>query len=113
MFVQHSVQPSYGDAEGTPNTILEASAAGLPVVSTKHAGIPQAVVHDETGFLVEEYDVRGMTKAIITLYNDKSQCKRLGVAGRKHIKTNYNIDRHIAILDELVNSARQSVKEIN
>jgi colanic acid/amylovoran biosynthesis glycosyltransferase len=113
MFVQHSVQPSYGDAEGTPNTILEASAAGLPVVSTKHAGIPQAVVHDETGFLVEEYDVRGMTKAIITLYNDKSQCKRLGVAGRKHIKTNYNIDRHIAILDELVNSARQSVKAIN
>ena len=44
MFIQHSVQPSYGDAEGTPNTILEASAAALPVVSTKHAGIPQAVI---------------------------------------------------------------------
>lgn len=53
-FVQHSVTPSYGDAEGTPVAILEAGAAGLPVVSTRHAGIQDVVVHQKTGLLVEE-----------------------------------------------------------
>ena len=43
-FVQHSVVPSYGDAEGTPVAILEAQAAGLPAVATRHAGIVDAVV---------------------------------------------------------------------
>jgi colanic acid/amylovoran biosynthesis glycosyltransferase len=106
MFVQHSVQPSYGDAEGTPNTILEVSAVGLPVVSTKHAGIPQAVIDTETGLLVDEYDVNGMTEAIVKLYNDRTLCKKMGLEGRKHIKTNYNIDRHITVLDDLIGSAR-------
>src|SRR3546814_21143924 len=58
-FVQHSVTAAAGDSEGTPNSILEASAAGLPVVSTRHAGIKEAVRHEETGFLVEEHDVDG------------------------------------------------------
>jgi glycosyltransferase involved in cell wall biosynthesis len=110
MFVQHSVQPSYGDAEGTPNTILEASAAGLPVVSTNHAGIPQAVLDKETGFLVDEYDVNGMTEAMVQLYNDKALCKQMGLAGRTHIQTNYNINRHIALLDDLIASARKQKK---
>ncbi|GHB37203.1 glycosyltransferase family 4 protein [Mongoliitalea lutea] len=110
MFVQHSVQPSYGDAEGTPNAILEASAASLPVVSTKHAGISQAVLNEKTGFLVDEYDVASMTKAIVRLYNDKSLCHQMGDAGKLHIQLNYNISRHISILDELMISAIKSKK---
>ena len=43
-FVQHSVTAADGDSEGTPVSILEAGAAGLPVVSTRHAGIPEGVV---------------------------------------------------------------------
>ncbi len=108
MFVQHSVQPSYGDAEGTPNTILEAGAAALPVISTRHAGIPQAVIHEETGFLVDEYDTTGMAKYMIQLFKNKELCKTMGEAGREHIKTNYNIDRHIGILDQLIEEARKS-----
>ena len=80
MFVQHSVQPSYGDAEGTPNTILEAGAAALPVVSTKHAGIPQAVLDENTGFLVDEYDSKGMTDAMVSLFNDKTRCQSMGAS---------------------------------
>jgi colanic acid/amylovoran biosynthesis glycosyltransferase len=106
MFVQHSVQPSYGDAEGTPNAILESGAAGLPIVSTKHAGIVQSVIDGETGFLVNEYDVDNMAKAMITLFNDRDRCRQMGQAGRLHIKTNYNIDRYIAVLDGLIASAR-------
>ncbi len=108
MFVQHSVQPSYGDAEGTPNTILEASAAGLPIVSTIHAGIPQAVINGETGILVDEYDLDAMTEAIVELFNNRLKCQEMGEAGRQFIKTNYNIDRHISILDDLIASARKT-----
>ena len=56
-FVQHSVTASNGDKEGTPVAILEASLAGMPIISTSHAGIKDAVEHNITGVLSEEYDV--------------------------------------------------------
>ena len=105
------MQPSYGDAEGTPNTILEASAAALPVVSTKHAGIPQAVLDTTTGFLVDEYDSKAMTGAMVGLFNDKTRCQSMGKAGREHIKTNYNIKRHIGVLEDQLNMASNSKKK--
>ena len=60
VFVQHSIRTVRGDSEGTPVSILEAGAAGLPVVSTRHAGIKDVVQHGSTGFLVEEGDVEGI-----------------------------------------------------
>lgn len=108
MFVQHSVQPSYGDAEGTPNTILEAGAAALPIVSTRHAGIVDAVIHNKTGFLVDEYDTESMARYMVKLLKNKELCKQMGAAGREHIKTNYNIERHIGILDQLIQEARKA-----
>ena len=107
-FAQHSVVPSYGDAEGTPVAILEAGAAGLPVVSTRHAGIADAVVHGETGFLVEERDVEGMGEYLSTLLGDQSLAESMGAKAREHIRLNYNIDRHISCLQELVDAARAS-----
>jgi colanic acid/amylovoran biosynthesis glycosyltransferase len=105
-FVQHSVQPTYGDAEGTPVAILEAGAAGLPVVSTRHAGIQDAVIPGETGFLVEERDISGMADAMIRLLADKSLCRTMGEKAREHIRTNYNIDRHLSCIDGLIEAAR-------
>src|SRR6266850_2559879 len=58
-FVQHSMEAANGDCEGTPVGILEAGASGLPVVSTRHAGIPDVVIEGETGFLSAEKDVSG------------------------------------------------------
>ena len=66
VFVQHSLVPASGDTEGTPVAILEAGAAGLPVVSTKHAGISEAVIHGKTGFLVDEGDIDAMAEYIIS-----------------------------------------------
>ncbi len=105
-FVQHSVQPTYGDAEGTPVAILEAGAAGLPVVSTRHAGIRDAVLDGETGFLVEERDINGMADAMIRLLRDKNLCRSMGEKAREHIRTNYNIKRHLSCIDGLIEAAR-------
>lgn len=61
LFVQHSsVDPVTGDEEGLPLSILEAMAYGLPVVTTRHAGIPEAIRDGESGFLVNEYDAGAM-----------------------------------------------------
>jgi glycosyltransferase involved in cell wall biosynthesis len=108
-FVQHSVTPTYGDAEGTPVTILEAGAAALPVVSTRHAGIPDAVVHGETGFLVEERDVEGMAQYMAKVLADSAMCRNMGEAAREHIRKNYNINRHIACIDGVIAEARLTV----
>jgi glycosyltransferase involved in cell wall biosynthesis len=104
--VQHSVTPSYGDAEGTPVAILEAGAAGLPVVSTRHAGIADAVIHGQTGFLVAEGDVAGMAEHMCTLLENKALCRKLGENARAHIRANYNIKQHIACLQNLIDAAR-------
>jgi glycosyltransferase involved in cell wall biosynthesis len=106
-FVQHSVTTSSGDVEGTPVAILEAGAAGLPVVSTRHAGIVDEVVHGKTGYLVEERDVVGMKNYLCRLLKDKALCRTLGENAREHVRTNFNLDRHIACLQKVLDEARE------
>lgn len=103
--VQHSITADDGDTEGTPLSILEASAAGLPVISTKHAGIPDIVIHGETGLLVKEHDVDGMAEKMIMLWENREMAKRMGDQGKINIKENFNINRHIRVLDELIEKA--------
>lgn len=105
-FVQHSVTTSEGVREGTPVAILEAGAAGLPVVSTRHAGINQAVIHGETGYLVEERDVTGMKDYLKILIEDPERCRSMGQGAREHIRLNYGIDRHVECLQSLVDRCR-------
>jgi colanic acid/amylovoran biosynthesis glycosyltransferase len=82
VFVQHSVvSPVDGDEEGLPVAVLEAMAAGAPVVSTRHAGIPEAVVDGVTGLLVDEGDVQGMAQAIADLAADAGCRRELGRRG--------------------------------
>jgi len=107
-FVQHSVTADDGDMEGTPNTILEASASALPVISTRHAGIKQAVIDGVTGLLTDEYDVDGMGRHMVTLAGSAELAAQLGKAGREHILANYNIEKRIAMLDDII---QQSIKK--
>ena len=107
-FVQHSVTPSYGDAEGTPVAILEAGAAALPVIATRHAGIPDVVIDGRTGFLVDERDVPAMADRMVGLLSDPALCSTIGLAARDHIRRHFSIERHIATLQEIVDSARRS-----
>ena len=101
-FVQHSITAINGDQEGTPVAILEASAAGLPVISTKHAGIPDVIIDGETGFLVEEHDVDGMAEKMIQLMENKLLAKELGVNGKERIKKYFTLEKYLQTLDELI-----------
>ncbi len=103
VFVQHSVIAQGGDSEGTPNSILEASASCLPVVSTYHAGIPEAVLHQCTGLLVKEHDIDGMARYMCRLAADPVLCDKMGSAGRRHIEENYHMQTQIAKLAAILN----------
>jgi Glycosyl transferases group 1 len=82
-FVQHSITAVDGDSEGLPNSVLEASATGIPVVSTRHAGIPEIVVDGTTGYLVDEHDVPAMVTQMERLLGDPALAATLGRAGRR------------------------------
>lgn len=102
VFVQHSVTAANGDAEGTPVAILEAQAAALPVISTYHAGIPDVVVHNETGLLVKELDVEGMAANMMKVLKEVELAKKFGVAGRKRIVENFSLEKHLESLTKAI-----------
>lgn len=110
-FVQHSVVAPSGDSEGTPVAVLEAGATGLPVVSTRHAGIPDVVIEGETGFLVAEHDVEGMAERMLRLAQDPALAARLGEQARKHIAENFSMDRSLGQLWTIINSCIMERRE--
>jgi glycosyltransferase involved in cell wall biosynthesis len=93
VFVQHSVTAANGDMEGTPNTVLEAAACGLPVVSTKHGGIKEAVINEKTGYLVDEHDVTSMRDYMLKLIRQPELAEQMGRAGRRHMEENYDLEK--------------------
>ena len=104
-FVQHSITAMNGDMEGTPVGILEASASGLPVISTIHAGIPDVIINNVTGLLVEEHDVDGMAKNMIWVLDNPEKAHEMGERGQKHIKEHFSLDKHLQILTKAVTDA--------
>lgn len=104
VFVQHSVVATDGDSEGLPVAIMEASAMGIPVVSTFHSGIPEAVDHEITGFLVREGDYEEMAKYCIKLLREKDLRKQMGEAGKRKMRENFTMEIHIGkMMDSISN----------
>jgi colanic acid/amylovoran biosynthesis glycosyltransferase len=102
-YIQHSVTAKDGDKEGTPVSILEAAASGLPIVSTKHGGINQAVIDGVTGFLVNEYAIDEMANKMIKIALTPQQTLiDMGKAGRNHSIKNYSIDKQIQKLNAVI-----------
>lgn len=104
-YVQHSIRADDGDMEGTPVSIMEASAAGVPVISTFHAGIPDVIVDGETGLLCKELDVNKMAHDMSLLLDDKKFASRLGAAGKERMKEYFSKKWQIGVLTKAVEEA--------
>ncbi|MBX3739036.1 MAG: glycosyltransferase [Candidatus Didemnitutus sp.] len=107
VFVQHSVTAANGDSEGLPLAVLEAGAHGLPVVSTRHAGIPDAVREGEDGFLVDEKDVAGMAEAMLRLAQDGELAARLGSSFRARVVAHYSREVSLVRLLDVLRAAAE------
>ena len=110
-----AIQPSERDAsglvEGVPNSLLEAMALGLPVVATRHGGIPEAVLDGETGLLVAVGDADALAKALLELARDPERRGHLGRAGRAHVEREFEQGRQgerlLARLEAMADGYRQ------
>jgi len=108
-FIQHSVRAQNGDSEGTPAAILEALCSGLPVLTTSHAGITEAVVDGETGFLCAEGDVEGMAQSILRICDsDRATVQAMSNAARKRFLNEYSREKTLDKLAEIIRQAIQN-----
>jgi glycosyltransferase involved in cell wall biosynthesis len=88
-------------AEALPNVILEAMAAGLPVVATRVGGLPEAVVPGETGLLVSPRDVDGLAEALKSLLDDPETRRSLGQKGRERVLDQFSFGAMVSRHEEV------------
>jgi len=93
IMITPSVTSSRGDEEGIPVVLMEALATGLPVIASKHSGIPELVKDGKSGFLVPERDIDALTEKLEYLIEHPELWKKMGLAGRKHVEEKYNINK--------------------
>lgn len=82
--------------EGFSNVVLEAMSAGKPVVATTVGGIPEAVVHGETGLLVPPRDPARLAEALRTLLRDPARAREMGEAGRRRVLKRFPFGKMVA-----------------
>ena len=82
------VLPSH--REGMPRAILEAMAAGRPVIATNIRGCREEVIHDVTGLLVDVGDSEALAEAVMKVLSDEGLALRMGQAGRKRVEEEFD-----------------------
>lgn len=88
-------------SEALPNGIMEAMAAGLPVVATRVGSIPDLVDHGRTGMLVEVGDVEAVRAAIDTLLRDPARARAMGRTARQTMESRFSFDRMVSSFEGL------------
>jgi len=106
VFVLPSVLDPEGGMDNLPTVIMEAMATGLPVISTNIAGIPEMVVQNETGFLVQPADPIALAKAIEDVIDDRLLAQRLGEAGHQRAQELFSIEKNVRELCALLPTGR-------
>ncbi len=105
VFVMPSVRDPKGNVDGLPIVVLEAMAAGKPVVASEISGLPLAVRDGETGRLVPERQPAALAAAISDLLGDADRARQLGEAGRARVATELNWTAIAGIHDRLLTAA--------
>lgn len=99
IFVHPSEITGGSDQEGVPNSLLEAMATGLPIVATRHGGIPEAVLHETEGLLVAEKDHVALAEALLALAENASLRHRYGTAAAAAVRKHFEQSAQIAALE--------------
>ncbi len=98
------------DREGLGIALLQAQAAGVPVVASRAGGMPEAVHDGVTGFLVEPGDVPALTNALRRLLDDPALRERMGAAARTRVLERFSVDAmvdgNLAVYRELLQPQR-------
>jgi colanic acid/amylovoran biosynthesis glycosyltransferase len=105
IFLHPSEQGPDRNQEGVPNSILEAMASGLPVVATIHGGIPEAVEHGVTGFLVDERDHDSAARYLRLLSSEPSVLGRMSAASARKVRAEFDIVNQCRRLEEIYREA--------
>jgi glycosyltransferase involved in cell wall biosynthesis/tRNA A-37 threonylcarbamoyl transferase component Bud32 len=98
IFVLPSVVAGNGQMEGIPVALMEAMAAGLPVIASDLSGIPELVRAGRTGLLVRPGDADGTAAAISALLDDPALRGRLGERGRSKVRESFALEPTVAAL---------------
>jgi glycosyltransferase involved in cell wall biosynthesis len=102
VFVLPSVPEPDGGMDNLPTVIMEAMATGLPVVSTRIGGIPEMVIDNQTGFLVQPEDAVALAGTIEKVTNDQSLGQKLGQVGYEQAQMLFSIEKNVRELCALL-----------
>ncbi|NHM28354.1 glycosyltransferase family 4 protein [Desulfofundulus sp. TPOSR] len=91
--------------EGLPLTILEAMAAGKPVVATRVGGLPEAVIDGETGFLVPPRNPQALARALVRLLSERRKAEEMGQKGRQRVMEHFTVEAMVRKIEEEYKSA--------
>ena len=102
IFLHPSIHASDGDTEGgAPVSIIEASASGMPILSTMHCDIPEVVKNGQSGYLVPERGIDDLSKRLEYLVLNPGKWEQMAKNGRIHIEKNYDIKKQVQKLEEI------------
>lgn len=101
----HPSETAGGDVEGVPNAMLEAMAGGLPVVATRHGGIPEVIEDGVTGLLCPEKDHAALAAALGRLADEPALFDALARAGSAAVRERFSAGRQIAAVEDLYREA--------
>jgi colanic acid/amylovoran biosynthesis glycosyltransferase len=99
LFLHPSEMPPDENQEGVPNSILEAMATGLPVAATQHGGIPEAVEHGRTGWLVREEDHAALANAMHEITRSPRVLTEMGLRAREAVIKRFEQEAQIDQLE--------------
>lgn len=100
-FLHPSQMTADQNQEGVPNAMLEAMATGLPVIATRHGGIPEAVEHRKTGLLVEERDASGLLGHLLSLAAEPERWHSMGAAAAESVRAEFEAGAAIQRLENV------------
>jgi len=92
------VLPSHN--EGVSLAVLEAMAAGLPVIVSEVGGLPEIVRHEETGLLIPPKDPEALAQSLALVLEDPDLARRLGQKAREHVLEKYSLERMAQVVNE-------------